>query len=107
MDVQINEVKNLFQSNLSLFNALGDEQRQRILLIMADEDRLSVGEIARLTNLSRPAVSHHIRILKEAELLREEKQGVRRFYRPQFRSHIQPLKQLLDAIDNIDCNFDK
>lgn len=105
MDLKIQEIKELFQYNLPLLSALGDRHRQQILLIMADECRLSVGEITRLTKLSRPAVSHHIRILKKAGLLSEERQGVKHYYRPQFQSHIQPMKQLIEAIDKISCQF--
>lgn len=58
-----------------VFTALGDEHRQRILLLFEKDERLNVGEIVAASTLSRSAVSHHLRILKEAKVLLNEKVG--------------------------------
>lgn len=58
-----------------VFVALGDEHRQRILLTFERGERLTVGRIAAVSTLSRPAVSHHLRILREAGVLQREKVG--------------------------------
>ena len=58
-----------------VFVALGDEHRQRILLMFDKGERLTVGQIAEVSTLSRPAVSHHLKILRRAGLLDEEKIG--------------------------------
>lgn len=58
-----------------VFVALGDEHRQRILLTFEKGERLTVGQIAEVSTLSRPAVSHHLKILRSAGLLEEEKIG--------------------------------
>ncbi len=47
-----------------VFVALGDEHRQRILLTFEKGERLTVGQIAQVPTLSRPAVSHHLKILR-------------------------------------------
>ena len=57
------------------FSALGDEHRQRILLTFEPGERLNVAQIVEVSTLSRTAVSHHLRILREAGVLRSEKQG--------------------------------
>jgi len=57
------------------FTALGDEHRQRILLTFEPGERLNVGQIVDVSTLSRSAVSHHLRLLKEAGVLRSEKVG--------------------------------
>jgi DNA-binding transcriptional ArsR family regulator len=62
------------------FDALGDEHRRAILRVLGDGDR-SVNEIARELPISRPAVSRHLRILREAGLVGEEARGTRRIYR--------------------------
>ncbi len=52
-----------------VLTAIGDETRQHIILEMlkmSDCSGVRVGEITERTNLSRPAVSHHLQILKEA-----------------------------------------
>ncbi len=62
--------------NLSrVFAALGDEHRQRILLTFEPGERLNVGQIVQVSTLSRTTVSHHLRVLREAGILRSEKIG--------------------------------
>ena len=58
-----------------IFTALGDEHRQRILLTFEPGERLNVGQIVEVSTLSRSAVSHHLKILKEAGVLDSEKIG--------------------------------
>ena len=64
------------------FEALGDPTRRAILSLLGEADR-SVQELAERLPVSRPAVSRHLRLLKEAGLVREEPQGARRIYRLQ------------------------
>ena len=56
-----------------VFIALGDEHRQRILLTFEKGERLTVGQIAEVSSLSRSAVSHHLKILRQAGGLDAEK----------------------------------
>lgn len=58
-----------------VFTALGDEHRQRILLLFEPGERLNVGQIAEVSTLTRSTVSHHLKILREAEVLLSEKIG--------------------------------
>lgn len=58
-----------------VFTALGDEHRQRILLTFEPGERLNVGRIADVSTLSRSAVSHHLKILREAGVLDSRKEG--------------------------------
>jgi DNA-binding transcriptional ArsR family regulator len=60
--------------------ALGDPGRRRILTLVRDEER-SAGEIAAEFDVSWPAVSQHLRVLKDAGLLNERREGARRLYR--------------------------
>ena len=62
------------------FTALGDEHRQRILLTFDPGERLNVGQIVEVSTLSRSAVSHHLRILRESGVLRCEKVGKEVYY---------------------------
>lgn len=61
-------------------DALGDPHRREILEILAVGPS-SVGAIAARLPISRPAVSRHLRLLKEAELVCDEAVGARRVYR--------------------------
>lgn len=58
-----------------VYAALGDEHRQRILLTFEPGERLNIGQIVEVATLSRTAVSHHLRILREAGVLQSQKQG--------------------------------
>jgi DNA-binding transcriptional ArsR family regulator len=62
------------------FDALGDANRRAIVSMLAAGGR-SVQELADSLPISRPAVSRHLRLLKEANLVTEEPRGTRRIYR--------------------------
>src|SRR6476469_3019115 len=62
------------------FEALGDPNRRAIVELLGSGGR-SVGEVADALPISRPAVSRHLRLLKEAGLVVEEPEGTRRVYR--------------------------
>jgi DNA-binding transcriptional ArsR family regulator len=64
------------------FEALGDPNRREILRLLGGED-LAVGEIADAMPISRPAVSRHLRLLKDAGLVAERAEGTRRIYQLQ------------------------
>jgi DNA-binding transcriptional ArsR family regulator len=63
------------------FDALGDPNRRAIVELLAAGTGRSVQELADALPISRPAVSRHLRLLKEAGLVREEPVGTRRIYR--------------------------
>jgi ArsR family transcriptional regulator len=102
MEHDIENIKELFKKNQMLFSALGDTSRQEILLIMADTKHLSVGQVAKLTKLSRPAVSHHLKILQEAQLVSQHIEGTRRYYRPTLKAHIMPLRKFINAVAKLE-----
>ena len=62
--------------------AIGDETRQVILLVLLQSDLsgIRVGEIAKKAHLTRPSVSHHLQILKEAGIVNMRKEGTKNFY---------------------------
>ena len=76
----------------SIFVALGDAHRQRILLMFEPGERLNVGQIVAASTLSRSTVSHHLRILREAGVLRSEKIGKEVYFRSADGT-IMPMKK--------------
>ncbi|HNP35425.1 MAG TPA: metalloregulator ArsR/SmtB family transcription factor [Woeseiaceae bacterium] len=62
-----------------LFRLMGDPTRLRIILICLTEP-ISVGDIAERLTLSPSLVSHHLRLLKAARVLRGERRGKQIFY---------------------------
>jgi DNA-binding transcriptional ArsR family regulator len=65
---------------MDVFAVVSDPARRKILSALAGGD-LSAGEVAALFSISRPAVSRHLRVLREAGLVRNELVGRRRLYR--------------------------
>src|SRR5580692_7119207 len=61
------------------FEALGDANRREILRLLSTGDK-PVQEIAAAMPISRPAVSRHLRLLKDAGMVAEQAQGTRRIY---------------------------
>ncbi|MEW6165624.1 MAG: metalloregulator ArsR/SmtB family transcription factor [Pseudomonadota bacterium] len=62
-----------WQAMSKVFTALGDEHRQRILLLFEPGERLNVGQIAEASTLARSTVSHHLKVLRESGVLKSEK----------------------------------
>ena len=58
----------------AIFKALNDETRRRIIELLREKD-MNAGEIANEFNISKPSISHHLDILKRADLIISEKKG--------------------------------
>ncbi len=78
------------------FDALGDPHRRTILRLLGERER-SVGALAAVMPISRPAVSRHLRVLREAGLVREEPQGTRRIYALQ-EDGIEAVRAYLEQV---------
>jgi DNA-binding transcriptional ArsR family regulator len=79
-----------------IFVALGDAHRQRIVLMFEPGERLNVGQIVAASTLSRSAVSHHLRVLREAGVLKSEKVGKEVY----FRTDVVAVQQALSAVQD-------
>src|SRR5580704_10258043 len=77
------------------FDALGDPTRRSVLKRLRGGAR-SVGEIAEGMDVSRPAVSQHLKILKAARLVTDRAEGTRRLYAVNTRG-IEVLRSWLDG----------
>jgi DNA-binding transcriptional ArsR family regulator len=75
---------------------LGDPTRRAIFELLAQRPR-SVGELARELPVSRPAVSQHLRILKDGGLVVDQAVGTRRVYRPN-PAGVAALRAWLDRV---------
>lgn len=83
------------------FTAIGDETRQGILLTLLQSELsgIRVGEIAEKVHLSRPSVSHHLQILKDAGIVDMRKEGTRNYY--YISADNAQWKQIKDLIELI------
>ncbi len=76
--------------------AIAEPRRRAILRLVRDEE-LSAGEIASHFDVTRPAVSQHLSVLKEAGLVSERRNGTRRLYRARPEGLVE-LRALLDEL---------
>ena len=80
------------------WTALADPTRRSIFELVAARPR-AVGEIARHVDVTRPAVSQHLKLLKSARLVVDRAEGTRRIYRVD-QSGLRELRQQLDRFWN-------
>lgn len=82
MPYDLTKLRELFTKCSKGIAAVGDETRQSIILALMEgsADGLRVGAITEKTNLSRPAVSHHLKVLRDAEIISVRKEGTMNFY---------------------------
>jgi ArsR family transcriptional regulator len=91
-----------WQRTAQVFMALGEEHRQRILLMFEQGQKLSVGAIVAASTLSRSAVAHHLAVMREAGVLRAERVGRDTHYAPD----PQAVRAALAAVgDYLDAHF--
>ncbi len=105
---QLNRIKENFINSQKVLQAIGDETRQSILLVLMKTEcktGLRVGEITEQTHLSRPAVSHHLKVLRDAGIILMRKEGTKNFYFINIRSKLDLLKNLVMDIDKFMEDF--
>lgn len=76
--------------------ALAEPKRREILQLIAN-DELSAGEIAEHFDVTRPAVSQHLTVLKSAGLIAERRDGTKRLYRIE-AAGISELRQFVESL---------
>lgn len=81
---------------LTCFKALGDSSRLNLINILLKSD-LCVGALARMLKLSEPALSQHLKLLREAGLVRGEKRG----YWTHYAVDREALRQMAKALSEM------
>ena len=99
---ELSHIRKIFRESLPIFSALGDDNRQKLLLMMLEIEPKSVKELADRTQLSRPSISHHLKILKDAGIIEEKRVGTRRYYNPISGGHMVKMKQLMEEIERLE-----
>ena len=96
----ITEIPIEWKNISELFIALGDEQRQRILLAFESGERLNILQIVTSSKLGRTAVTHHLKILHNSGALQSEKIGKEVFFWVN-KPHIMiKIQNVLNYIEN-------
>jgi ArsR family transcriptional regulator len=97
-DVSDNTVKDL----VKVFKLLSDETRLRILLYLMRRKELHVRALCEILGQSQPAVSHHLALLRVAELIEPRREGKHNFYRILPARFEQVLDTLFAAVPKQD-----
>lgn len=84
---------------MRLLDAIGDPTRMQIIFMLCSEGRMNVGVIASRFRLTRPAISHHLRVLKDARVVGSEKVGQEIYYWPERAKVVAGLRLLADAME--------
>ncbi|MEY3156703.1 MAG: hypothetical protein RL257_723 [Actinomycetota bacterium] len=83
-----------------VFTALGDPNRQDILIMLESHGPLNVLQITERLNLARPTVSHHLKILMNAGLLKANKRSRETFYESEWTDASKNLKRFMKMLWN-------
>lgn len=99
----VDAISKEFAECSKFLTTIGDETRQHMLLEMMKMKKCTgvrVGEITKKTNLSRPAVSHHLAIMKDAGIVKMRKEGTMNFYYLDVEA--KTVRKLIDTLSHVE-----
>ena len=98
-------IRHDFAELSDLLVALGDDKRQDIIVAMLADGAcrgLRVNDLMGATGLSRPAVSHHIKVLRQAGLVECHSEGTKNYYSLTHKlDNLERLRELVDDIERL------
>lgn len=89
----------IFKKGIPIFTILQDENRQQILVMLCKTNRMTVNQITEKLSLSRPAVSHHLKLMLNAGILSVSQSGTERYYSADMTSTVTLLKALTQSLE--------
>ena len=100
---KIKKAQEQFKVCSPIFLAYGDENRQKICMDLAAvfPDGINVADLSAKSTLSRPAVSHHLKVLKDAGIVVPVKKGTQIFYKLKLKEAFAALKSLIETVGEI------
>jgi DNA-binding transcriptional ArsR family regulator len=66
---------------VEVFEAIAQPRRRQIVELLREHEELTAGEVASRFDVTQPAISQHLKVLREAGLVSERPHGTRRYYR--------------------------
>jgi ArsR family transcriptional regulator, arsenate/arsenite/antimonite-responsive transcriptional repressor len=99
LDSEVRTLGGHLEANSELFSSLADPVRQALVQVLAREE-LNVGDVAARVTLSRPTVSHHLKLLRRAGIVRARKSG-REIYYSLNKDHI--VSTLAGLLQSLTC----
>lgn len=92
----MNDSLRLFRECIPYFEVLSDETRQKLVLVLGEgHESLNVGAITERVSLSRPAVSHHLKVLLQAGMVGFTKKGTENYYFLTLTDMVKKLKSFV------------
>jgi len=100
---ELHKTREVLHSCLPLFIALGDEFRQQLIveIAAAGEKGINVSDLTDKIELSRPAVSHHLKILKDMGLITAKKNKTQVFYKISIHDDLEKLSDFINSISKV------
>lgn len=100
---QLHNTRELLHACLPLFIALGDEFRQQLIIDIAavGEKGINVTELSENSRLSRPAISHHLKVLKDMGMISSRKEGTQIFYKLSLHKDLEKVSEFISSIKNV------
>ncbi len=85
---------------VQLLDGIRDPNRIAIIFLLGKGGPMNVNDIAAQFHISRPAISHHLKVLKDAGIVRGEKTGQEVYYQLERKVLIDSLRTFADAVEN-------
>ena len=82
-----------------ILDSIRDPLRMNIVMLLSCDKPMNVGQITGRFKVSRPAISHHLKVLKEAGFVTAEKAGQEVYYRLDRARLVAGLREIADAIE--------
>lgn len=101
VEQEISTLAEEIKGSQKILTPLGDEMRQHLILVMIQSGEcngMRVNDIADKTRLSRPAVSHHLQILKDAGIVKMRREGTRNYY--YFDADMEAFDRLIGMLNH-------
>lgn len=97
------DLKTLLENYSNFFVAMGDEIRRGLFLAMIEsgEKGMNVQELTSTTSLSRPAISHHIKVLKDCGMIKARKEGTKNFYYVDIEDEVGKIHMFMNKVDEL------
>ena len=91
-----------FDMTANIFSLISDSSRMKILWLLCHAEECVVN-IAAIVGMSSPAVSHHLRVLKQAGILTYRKEGKEVYYTLADTPLAQEIHKIVDVVFNMNC----
>ena len=95
------KLMDLFKKSLPYLSAIGDPTRQQLIVLISSSERLSVKELTARTDLSRPTISHHLKVLMDAQIVVANKVGREIYYTLQPGEYFYVVEELVREVNKV------